>query len=95
MSESVLLPKTTTVSEALIQLMLVTHVFSKSRYVMQPETKLLPMGHAASGCHVDVNGLCSHLKPDLMSVIKVASEGFVCICGPIAASVHAHGQSCC
>jgi hypothetical protein len=39
-------------------------------YVMQPETKLLSMGHAASGYQVDVNGLCSHPKPSLISVIS-------------------------
>lgn len=47
--------------------------------VMQPETKLMSMGHTAAGVPVDGNGLCSHMKPDLMSmsVIRAASEGLV------------------
>lgn len=62
---------------------------------MQPETKLMSMGHAVVGGHVDVNGLCGHRKPGLISVIRAASEGLVCICGPTAASGHVHRQSCC
>lgn len=45
--------------------------------VMQPETKLMSMGHTAAGAPVDGNGLCGHPKPDLMSVIRAASEGLV------------------
>lgn len=45
----------------------------------------MPMVCVAAKYHADVSGLCSHLRPVLMSAVHVAAEGHVWVCCPDAA----------
>lgn len=58
---------------------------------MQPESMLIFMGCAVSGCHVDVSGLCCH-EVILMSLASAATKGSDGVHGPcsVKSSVDVH-----